>query len=105
MIDSIRKLFGLKSGFEKLVSDGALILDVRSTEEFQRGHIPGSVNIPVNDLDRNLHKLSPPDKPIITCCKSGVRSGVAKSLLESNGYTNVHNGGGWEKLYTKINPV
>jgi len=42
------------------------------------------------------------DKPIITCCASGMRSASAKSILKSNGFTEVHNGGGWSSLQNKI---
>jgi len=42
------------------------------------------------------------DKPVITCCASGMRSASAKSILKSNGYAEVYNGGGWMSLQNKI---
>jgi rhodanese-related sulfurtransferase len=42
------------------------------------------------------------DKPVITCCASGMRSASAKSILKSNGYSDVYNGGGWMSLDSKL---
>ena len=104
MFESIKKLFGIKeTNFSQLVAEGAIILDVRTSSEYSSGHIKGSVNIPVDKLASNLNKLKAKDKPIITCCASGMRSASAKSILASKGYTNVHNGGAWQLLNMKIN--
>lgn len=103
MLNSIKHLFGLgpEIDYPALVKEGAIILDVRSKGEFQSGHIKGSINIPVDVLGSNLNKLKK-DKPIITCCASGMRSASAKSLLKNNGFTEVHNGGGWMSLENKL---
>lgn len=104
MFDTIKRLFGIeKTDYAQLVADGAIVLDVRSPGEFSSGHIKGSVNIPVDKLAANLHKLKSKNTPIITCCASGARSAAAKSILKSNGYANVHNGGSWHGLKRKIN--
>jgi rhodanese-related sulfurtransferase len=103
MLDSIKSLFGLeKTDYAQLVKDGAIILDVRSKGEYAGGHIKGSINISVDQLSGNLHKLKDKTKPVITCCASGMRSATAKSILKSNGFTQVHNGGGWSSLQNKI---
>jgi rhodanese-related sulfurtransferase len=91
-----------KTDYARLISEGAVILDVRSQREYGSGHIAGSVNIPVNKLSENLHKLEAKNKTIIACCASGMRSASAKSLLESKGYTKVINGGSWQSLDKKI---
>ena len=78
-------------------------MDVRSKGEYASGHIKGSLNIPVDALSANLCKLKDKNKTIITCCASGMRSASAKGILKSNGYTDVHNGGGWSSLQNKIN--
>lgn len=103
MIDAIKNLFGLgkKVDYAQLVKDGAIILDVRSKGEFMTGHIKGSVNISVDTLGNNLGKLKK-ETPIITCCASGMRSAAAKSMLISNGFKEVHNGGGWSSLQARI---
>ena len=76
------------------------IVDVRTPEEFAGGNVTGSVNIPLQSLQASLSKV-PKNKAIITCCASGMRSGSAKSILKAAGY-NVHNGGGWMSLKSKI---
>jgi len=103
MINLLKKLLGIgpEVNFAELVKQGAVIVDVRSIGEYQSGHIKGAINIPVDALSSNLHKLKK-DTPIITCCASGMRSASAKSILKSNGFTEVHNGGGWMSLQNKI---
>jgi phage shock protein E len=99
MFESLKKMFStVKTDYAQLLSEGAIILDVRSQGEFVSGHIEGSVNIPVNKLSENLNRLKSKNKPIITCCASGVRSASAKGILESKGYTRVVNGGSWQRL-------
>jgi len=87
--------------FSGLMKQGALIIDVRTKGEYQGGHIKGSINIPLDTLKSNLSRFKK-DKTIITCCASGMRSASAKSILKSNGFTEVYNGGGWVSLQTKI---
>lgn len=105
MINTIKKLFGIGGpsvDLADLAKQGAIILDVRSKGEYASGHIKGSINISVDQLGKNLSQLKDKNKAIITCCASGMRSASAKSLLKSNGYTNVHNGGGWSSLQSKL---
>jgi rhodanese-related sulfurtransferase len=96
---------GPKTDFAKLIKEGAVILDVRTKAEYDGGHIKGSVNIPVDQLPNNLNKWKDKNKPIITCCASGMRSASAKMLLKSRGYLNVYNGGGWSSLKNKLTRV
>ena len=105
MINTIKKLlgFGPSVNYADLVTQGAIILDVRSKGEYSGGHINGSINISVDTLSSNLAKLKDKNKTIITCCASGMRSASAKSILKSNGYTSVYNGGGWSSLKNKLN--
>lgn len=104
MINILKKLFGFgpSVNYAELVKNGAIILDVRSKGEFAGGHIKGSVNISVDILRNNLVKLKDKNNTIITCCASGMRSATAKSILQSNGYVNVYNGGGWNSLQNKL---
>jgi rhodanese-related sulfurtransferase len=97
----LKKLFGGTSvDFKALVQQGAMIIDVRTPAEFKGGHVKGAVNIPLQSLQASFSKI-PKNKTIITCCASGMRSGSAKSLLKSAGYT-VHNGRGWTSLNSKL---
>jgi phage shock protein E len=104
MFDSLKKILGIgpSANYAQLVKEGAIILDVRTKSEYSGGHIKGSMNISVDQLKSNLHRLQDKQKPIITCCASGMRSGSAKSILQSNGYVHVYNGGSWRGLQQEI---
>lgn len=104
MLQALKTLlgFGPAVDYKELMKEGAIIVDVRTKGEYAGGHIKGSLNIPVDSLASNLGKLKDKDKPVITCCASGMRSASAKGILKSKGYTNVHNGGPWSSLQSKI---
>jgi rhodanese-related sulfurtransferase len=104
MITTLKKIFGFgpSVNYSELVRQGAIIVDVRSKAEFSGGHVKGAINIPVNVLNNHLEQLKDKDKTIITCCASGMRSASAKSILQSHGYKNVYNGGGWSSLQNKL---
>jgi len=104
MLQAIKNLLGMgpNTDYSELIKQGAIVLDVRSKSEYSGGHIKNSINIPVDQLSNNLSKLRDKDKCIICCCASGMRSGTAKRILESNGYKAVFNGGGWSGLQNKI---
>jgi phage shock protein E len=104
MFESIKKMLGIGPSvdYASLVKHGAIILDVRTKGEYRGGHIKGSINISVDQLKINLGRLPDKQKPIITCCASGMRSSTAKSILESMGYVHVYNGGSWAVLMNKI---
>lgn len=102
MLQLLKNLFGLSPvDFKELLRNGAQLVDVRTKAEYQQGHLKGSVNIPLNILSNQTSKLKK-DKPIITCCASGMRSAQGKNILKSNGFNEVYNGGGWMSLQNKI---
>jgi rhodanese-related sulfurtransferase len=103
MMDFLKNLFGVGPAvdYAALSKNGAQIVDVRSEGEYRSGHIKGSINLPLDRLPQLASKLIK-DKPIITCCASGMRSGSAKSWLLSNGFIEVYNGGGWAGLEDKL---
>jgi len=103
MIGTLKKLIGLgpKEDYKELVKSGAKIVDVRTRSEYASGHIKGSINIPLNELNKASKSLKP-EMVIITCCASGMRSSAAKSQLKAMGFQNVYNGGGWYSLNNKI---
>lgn len=82
-----------------MAEGGAMLIDVRSEAEHASGHIFGSLNIPLPSLIGKISTL-PKDKtvPIIVYCASGMRSGSAATVLQTGGYTNVTNGGGYGAL-------
>ena len=75
----------------RLVAAGARLVDVRSPGEFANSHLPGAVNVPVQELDRRVAELGPRDGELILYCRSGSRSARAAALLRARGYTKVHN--------------
>jgi NADPH-dependent 2,4-dienoyl-CoA reductase/sulfur reductase-like enzyme/rhodanese-related sulfurtransferase len=83
--------------------DRPLLLDVRTTEEFASGHIPGAVNIPVDDLRSRLGEL-PHDRKIATYCQVGQRGYLATRILQQKGYSASNIGGGY-KTYKLFQPA
>ena len=73
---------------------GAVLLDVRTPQEYREGHIPGSQNVPLQQLDKVEEVTENNDTVLYVYCRSGARSRQAVSLLQAMGYTNVHNIGG-----------
>lgn len=70
-----------------------VLLDVRTSEEFNNGHIHGAVNIPVDTLASRLSEV-PADQTIVVYCRSGNRSAQAAQILEQAGYTRIYDMGG-----------
>ncbi len=73
--------------FKEAIDAGALVIDVREAGEYEAGHIPGAVNVPLRTLTQNLDKI-PSDMPVFVYCASGHRAGMALSSLRSLGYDN-----------------
>ncbi|SRX54549.1 rhodanese-like domain-containing protein [Aequorivita sp. CIP111184] len=95
-------LFGNKSKkIEDFKSRGAIIVDVRSKGEYDGGAIPGSKNIPLPSISSKMNEIKKWNKPVITCCASGMRSASAAGILKSNGIEAM-NGGGWFSLSQKL---
>ena len=102
MINFIKNLFGPGTDFKALKDQGAVIIDVRTVSEFQSGHIKGAINIPVDSIRSKINDIKKKGKPVITCCRSGARSGMAADILKQNGI-EVYNGGAWNVLDKKLN--
>lgn len=73
----------------QLVAAGAVLLDVRSPEEFHQGHPEPARNIPVQELPQRLSEVGPPGTKVVVYCASGGRSAMAAGLLVRSGYTDV----------------
>ena len=94
--------FGNKANeVQEYVQKGAIILDVRTPEEFAEGHIKGSKNIALQVLNGKVSEIKKWNKPVIACCRSGMRSAQATSILKQNGIDCI-NGGGWTSLENKL---
>ena len=102
MLGFLKRLFGgTPVNYKELVSNGAIIVDVRSTGEYKSGHIPGSRNYPLDGIRGRVQDLKKTNKPVITVCRSGARSSMAKNILKSAGI-EVYNGGAWNSFMNKI---
>jgi len=75
---------------EKLKEGDLFVADVRDKEEYAKGHIPGAVNIYVGELEKRLAEV-PSDRPVVSVCSTGNRSGLGASILERGGLKKVHN--------------
>lgn len=73
------------------VEAGATLVDVRTPEEFASGHLPGAVNLPVEELARRYGELGSPQTRLVVYCRSGARSGRAERLLKEQGFQDVFN--------------
>ena len=81
------------------ISKGAFVVDVRTPDEFRGGHLENAQNIPVTEIEQHLASFgTDKNREIIVYCQRGARAGKAKEALEKNGFTNVHNAGGYPEL-------
>lgn len=98
MLNFLKKLFTKdNSALIKAMEKGAVIIDVRTPNEFRQGHIQGSKNIPIHEIRSKIEMIRKWNKPVITVCLSGGRSATAKLVLASAGI-EVYNGGPWYSL-------
>ena len=81
---------------------GAVLLDVRTEQEYREGHIPGSKNVPLQQLDKINSLAENKDIPLFVYCHSGARSRQAVSLLQHMGYSSVQNIGGISAYRGKV---
>lgn len=79
---------------EEMIRHGSAVIDVRSREEFNGGHLSGSLNIPLPELPSRLDDIRALPQPVILCCASGNRSGQAEQFLRTAGIDCI-NGGSW----------
>ena len=103
MLGIFKNLFGQKDNTElkEVLADNAYLVDVRTPSEFASGSVKGAVNIPLDKISGQLSKFKG-KKNIVVFCRSGNRSGQAKSILEKNGFDNVVNGGTWQNVNSLI---
>ncbi|MDD7306716.1 MAG: rhodanese-like domain-containing protein [Peptoniphilaceae bacterium] len=79
--------------FEK--TKDAVLLDVREKDEYEKGHIPQAINIPLSEIDQAENIITNKDKKILVYCLSGSRSDKAENILRQKGYKDVENIGGF----------
>ena len=76
----------------------AIIVDVRSQDEFAHEHFNGAINIPLQEVTSRIDEFKEMAKPIVAYCRSGNRSGMAVTILKQNGIAEVINGGGLDDM-------
>jgi phage shock protein E len=86
----------------ELIEEQIILVDVRTACEFESGSMAGSLNIPLDILEKDADQLTY-NQSIIVFCRSGVRSAQAKEILEKKGFQNVINGGSWQKVRDLLN--
>ncbi len=86
---------------KELYANGAMIVDVRTPEEFRSGHIKNSINIPLATVTQKIPSIKQKKKPVIVVCLSGGRSSMAVTALKQAGI-DAYNGGGWSSLEKKL---
>jgi len=85
---------GFFNSVEQKIKAGAVIVDVRSQDEFADEHFPKALNIPVNELSARAAEIGSKDKPVVLYCASGARSAMGARILKSLGFADVVNAGG-----------
>ncbi|MEX0996674.1 MAG: rhodanese-like domain-containing protein [Flavobacteriaceae bacterium] len=79
---------------EKLIMENATIVDVRTSQEFSGGHVSGSINIPLQGIQNRVEEFKCLKKPVLLCCATGNRSGIAAQFLNGQGIECI-NAGSW----------
>lgn len=102
MLNLLKKMIlGERADLSRIAERGAIIIDVRTNSEFLAENVPGTINIPLGSIPSKLEKIKQYNKPIITCCVSGNRSGMAATMLRAKGI-EVYNGGPWQNMQALV---
>ena len=95
---------GAGNNDQKSLPAGAVLIDVRSAEEFNTGHLAGAVNIPHTEIAEKISLVAKErSTPLYLYCRSGRRVGIAMEALKNAGYTVMYNLGGMEEAAEKLN--
>lgn len=101
LIQRIVKVFSPKA--QVAISSKAILIDVRSSGEFKSGHIEGALNLPLDQIGKQITlQIKNLEAEVVVYCLSGIRSGSATRILEQLGYSNVINGGGVRHLALRL---
>lgn len=96
LLDKLKGAFsGEQTDFKSLIQNGAIVVDVRTQQEFKSGHAKGSKNIPLPSLGSKIKELK--GKKVILVCRSGARAGQAKRELDNKGI-EAYNAGAWQNI-------
>ncbi len=87
---------------KQALRDGAVIIDLRTAYEYDQGHIPRSLNIPIDRIKANIGRIRDLRKPVILCCSQGNHCWEAGEILREAGIPKVINGVSWQSLSRKV---
>ncbi|MCB0698413.1 MAG: rhodanese-like domain-containing protein [Chitinophagales bacterium] len=92
------------NNIQQIINDAnTTIVDVRTREEFAGGHVAGSINIPLQEVQQRIGELKDIDGNIVLCCASGGRSNMCMQFMRQAGFSNVYDGGGWMQVNGLLN--
>ncbi len=96
----LAKLSGSQDGHTcwQLIEQGAKVIDVRSPEEFNSGHLPGAINIPLANLESGLTQVTDKQASIVLYCGAGIRAQKGCDILKAQGFNCAINGGSLKDL-------
>jgi phage shock protein E len=86
-------------GLRQALREGAVVIDLRTAYEYDQGHIPRSLNIPVDRIRANIQRIRDLNKPVILCCAGGEHCREAAGTLKEAGIGQVYIGGSWENVW------
>jgi phage shock protein E len=98
-------LIGLVSGntgVRQALREGGVVIDLRTAYEYDQGHVPGALNIPIDRIKVNIGRIRDLRRPVILCCSAGVHCREATEILRNAGIAQVYNGGDWQSLWRII---
>jgi rhodanese-related sulfurtransferase len=95
-------IFGGGGGVEQAIREGAVVIDLRTAYEYDQGHVPRSLNIPIDRIRANIDRIRDLRKPVILCCATGNHCREAAEILKAGGIQRVINGGDWQSVLKKI---
>ncbi len=89
-------------GIKQALREGAVVIDLRTAYEYDQGHVPRSLNIPIDRIKANIGRIRELNKPVILCCATGSHCWEAADILRDAGIRRVINGGDWKSVLRKI---
>lgn len=94
----IFSFFSQGNKIKEALKNGAIIIDVRTVNEYDSGRVPESLNIPLDRIAASVQRIKQMNRPVIFCCESGRRSSKAVQHMKENGLKEVYNGGNWMQM-------
>ena len=97
---NLLSIHGIGNGkIKNALRRGAVIIDIRTAAEFDRGKVPDSINIPLDRININLKRIVQMNRPLIICSNSDSENERVIDVLKANGVKEIYNGGSWTRLW------